>query len=1539
MADPVLPYPFPSNVHVLSSVTIKLNDSNYLLWKTQFESLLSSQKLIGFVNGGLTAPPETSPLYESWFCTDQLVRSWLFGTLSEEVLGSVHTLTTSCEIWLSLTENYNQSSLAREFGLRTSLQCLKKKDQTFMTYCREFKALCDALSAIGKPVEESMKLFQFLNGLGDEYDPVATVIQSSLRKFPRPTLNDVISEVQAYEMKLQSRDQTVRETAHVAYQTQYTGQNYGRGRGRFGQNRGRGSYSTRGRGFPQHQSSQPPSGDRPTCQICGRVGHTALKCYNRFDNNYQATETAKAFTALHVADDKEWYPDSGATAHITSSTTNLHSATPYEGSDTVMVADGAFLPITHVGSTALASPNGMIPLNDVLVCPAIKKSLLSVTKLCDDYPCGVYFDSTKVCIIDLPTQKVVTRGRRRDSLYVLEDPSFQVFFSNRHCAASEATWHHRLGHSNVKILQHLKNSKEIVINKSGSSSICEPCQMGKSNRLQFFSSDSRVLQPLAKIHCDLWGPAPFVSTQGFKYYAVFVDDFSRYAWFYPLKTKSAFTSVFISFQKMVENQFEDKIKVFQSDGGGEFMSLEFKKYLVDSGIRHQVSCPYTPEQNGVAERKHRHIVELGLSMLFHSQVPLHHWVEAFAAAVFVSNMLPSSVLDNQSPHECLLKTKPDYTMLRVFGATCYPYLRPVAEHKFDPTSLQCVFLGYSSQYKGYRCLYPPTGKVYISRHVIFDEESFPFKGQYRSLQPTYETPLLHAWQVGHPNTTTEAPETRITRILVPPSPAETIQVPEHEGEEFGNQLEDVEVEDAVFIQPANQHSMTTRAKAGIHKPNTRYALVALKMIPPIPKDIHEALRHPGWNLAAMDEMTTVHMLNTYTLVPPTEEMNILGCRWVFTTKMKPEGELDKLKARIVAKGYDQEEGVDYLETYSPVVRTATIRMILDVATAKDWKLKQLDVSSAFLHGELKEPVYMIQPPGFEDPARPHYVCKLTKALYGLKQAPRAWFDTFSNYLIDFGFVCSKSDPSLFTYRKDGRSLVLLLYVDNILLTGSDETLVQDLLVSLNKRFSMKDLGHPKYFLGVEIQSYKGGLFLHQSAYARDILHAAAMTDYNPMPTPLPQNIYNLNSELFSEPTYFRSLAGKLQYLTITRPDIQFAVNFVCQRMHQPTISDFGLLKRILRYIKGTISYGLHIRKDQDMSLTAFCDSDYGGCKETRRSTIGFSTMLGSNLISWSAKRQQTVSKSSTEAEYRALPAAAQEITWLSALLRDLGIPQSKSTLLRCDNLSAVYLSANPALHSRSKHFDTDWHYICEQVALGLIETKHIPATVQLADIFTKPLPKKPFVDLRTKLGVGTSPTTSLRGDESEQAQIVESPKTRKPIKSSISVHKKTNSKAEPERDTSSGRGASFVDSSLPEWPHENPFQKYYLVKESELQENDWIRLYIELAVAIVKNRKRKAFGPPKLEIVKVAMDANGEGLNALNAIFYVRYKDLNEAEIGKALDRFAIVRRRFHEDTQCFSLVGPSYTRYGLSNESSSPLGTCELERQEEPYCYPYIHN
>ncbi|WZZ70483.1 hypothetical protein YC2023_081853 [Brassica napus] len=326
--------------------------------------------------------------------------------------------------------------------------------------------------------------------------------------------------------------------------------------------------------------------------------------------------------------------------------------------------------------------------------------------------------------------------------------------------------------------------------------------------------------------------------------------------------------------------------------------------------------------------------------------------------------------------------------------------------------------------------------------------------------------------------------------------------------------------------------------------------------------------------------------------------------------------------------------------------------------------------------------------------------------------------------------------------------MLLLCVDDMLLTGNSSSALAKLLADLNSQFRMTDLCPMHYFLSIQVKYHKDGLFLSQQSYAEDILAVASMSDCNPVATPLPLqlNLRIENETVFTNPTYFRSLAGKLQYLTLTRPDIQFAVNYVCQKMHSPMVSDFNLLKRILRYVKGTVSMGINILKDTDFMLRAYSDSDWGGCSASRRSTGGYCTFLGTNMIFWSSQKQMSVSQSSTEAEYRSLSKTASEMTWIYILLHELGVPLPETPELYGDSLSSVYLTANHAYHKRSKHFELNYHFIRERVALKALVVKHIPAHQQIADIFTKSLPSPAFVSLRYKLGVDVPPTPSLRRD-------------------------------------------------------------------------------------------------------------------------------------------------------------------------------------------------
>lgn len=565
-----------SNLTISQVVNLKLNEKNYLLWKTQLESFLSSQMLLGFVTGDTPKPSPTlsvrtgeaiseasNPEFVKWVRSDQLVKAWIFGSLSENSLRCVYGLSTAHEVWVALAKRYNRISPTRRLELQRRIQSITKQNKSMSTYLSEIKDLCDQLDSIGVPMSEHEKIYGVLNGLGRDYESICTVIENLLEVYPNLCLDDVEYKLIGFEDKLQAYEISTSVSPHQAFYASRGGySNRGRG-GNRGSFRGRGSYTIRGRGFHQQisqSSSQFSSSDgdiRPVCQICGKIGHHALKCWHQFDKGYQDDGLPQAMTAMrimNVSDSTgyEWFPDTGASAHVTSSSANLQQSQPYHGSDSVMIGDGTFLPITHTGSTSIASSSGTLPLKDVLVCPDIAKSLLSVSKLTKDYPCIFEFDCDAVRVLDKETKKVLVLGNTTNGLYSLEDNKYHVYYSSRQHSTSDEVWHRRLGHLNPQILQLLSSSKAISINKL-TKKTCEACQLGKSSRLSFSPSVFVASRPLERIHCDLWGPSPVKSVQGFQYYAVFIDNFSRYSWLFPLKNKSDFFSVFVMFHNLVEN--------------------------------------------------------------------------------------------------------------------------------------------------------------------------------------------------------------------------------------------------------------------------------------------------------------------------------------------------------------------------------------------------------------------------------------------------------------------------------------------------------------------------------------------------------------------------------------------------------------------------------------------------------------------------------------------------------------------------------------------------------------------------------------------------------------------------------------------------------------------------------------------------------------------------------------------------------------------------------------------------------------------------
>ncbi|CAA7023266.1 unnamed protein product [Microthlaspi erraticum] len=363
---------------------------------------------------------------------------------------------------------------------------------------------------------------------------------------------------------------------------------------------------------------------------------------------------------------------------------------------------------------------------------------------------------------------------------------------------------------------------------------------------------------------------------------------------------------------------------------------------------------------------------------------------------------------------------------------------------------------------------------------------------------------------------------------------------------------------------------------------------------------------------------------------------------------------------------------------------------------------------------------MHQPPGFVDKSFPNYVCKLQRPIYGLKQSPRAWNSRFAKFINKLGFVTSRADASLFVYRNGSELAYILLYVDDILMTASSTSLLQKIIDSLKTEFPMTDMGKVRHFLGVKAEYNDKGLFLSQTTYARDIIRRAGMEECKPCATPvdLKSKLSNQIGEPVKDPTAYRSLAGALQYLTFTRPEISYAVHQVCLYMHDPRQPHLQALRRIIRYLKGTLSHGLQLVKGQIDQLTAYSDADWGGCLDTRRSTSGYCVFLGPNLVSWSAKRQPTISRSSSEAEYKGVANTVAELCWIRNLMLELHCSITKASIVYCDNISSVYLASNPVKHQRTKHIELDIHFVREKVAIGEVRVIHVPSSLQYADIFT-----------------------------------------------------------------------------------------------------------------------------------------------------------------------------------------------------------------------------
>lgn len=909
-------------------------------------------------------------------------------------------------------------------------------------------------------------------------------------------------------------------------------------------------------------------------------------------------------------------------------------------------------------------------------------------------------------------------------------------------------WHRRLGHMAVTNMHFMKNASNLKLN-------CEVCAEGKHSRSSFPVNGSRASELLEVVHSDVCGPMSTLSLGGNKYYVSFIDDYSRMTKVYMIKNKSQVYDCFVKFKTLVENQLNRKIKRIRSDNGGEYCNAKFQRLCDESGIIHQKSCPHTPQQNGLAERYNRTIIERARCMLFDSKLPRVYWAEAVLTAVVIMNSTVNSAI-KRIPEEIWTGQTVDLSLFRIFGCKAMAKIPDGLRKKFDKKSTDCIFFGYAENQKGYRLIERASKKLIVCRDVIF------FENEFLSNKSSNKMPFLMEITDDDENDKLREEErnSNLSSLGVTNDPVDSVDLSAGSTNDssIGNDLDATVMHDTsselddIIVSTVGDHDADPSFSARVNvnpgdRPSTRsigsifnpFGMLQSNFALCSVSDALHGSERKNWKMAMDDEMKSMEENHTWDLVSLPSGRKALKNMWVLRKKTDENGNLEKYKARLVIKGCSQREGIDYDEVYSPVVRYASIRYLISVAVQFDMEIHQMDAVTAFLQGELEDEIYMQQPEYFDDGSGK--VCLLRKSIYGLKQASRIWNIKFSNVLTTAGYVRSTLDPCVYFKFVGKRKILISIYVDDVLIFFNCAGLRDELRNNLTSNFKMKDLGLAKYCVGLRITRDRKNnvIYVDQTKYIEELLDKFEMTNCNPIDTPSDANQRLVKEEPSGDfdPVNipYQQMVGCILYLTQgTRPDIAFAVNNVSRYNNCYTKTHWMAVKRIIRYLKGTKDLRLMFKKNAKDYVFGYCDADWASDVNDRKSCTGYVFLRSGGAISWNSKRQPTVALSTTEAEYMALSAATQESMWLKQFEDEI-FGSDRTMNIFCDNQSAINLANNNGYSARCKHIDIRHHYVRQKVSDKSCVIHYINTDENAADALTKSLHKQKFQHCRNMFGL------------------------------------------------------------------------------------------------------------------------------------------------------------------------------------------------------------
>ena len=1297
---------------------------DYAMWKKRITMFMKMKKCDTVLTREKAATDEPT-----WDEYDLKAINIIYSSISNKQLEFVCEETTAYGIMRKLDCLYLKESTALQIVCRNRLEKMRlNKYSETASFFNDFEKSVNELKAAGAQISEKEKLNYMLNTLPESYSYIGDLIDTL--KVEDQTADYVKSKIKMAEMKNQNDHLERRSNAFVTVkgncykcgktghfarecqngsQTAQSGGTWrGSTRGRSNRRGMRGNF-TRGRGNyrQQPETSATRGQDSSGTSVWIATAHTK---YSR--ETYRTRDS-----------EIEWLLDSGCTDHIMNDDRYFEKSITLEKPVNIYLGDNRHIKATKIGNVvsyfnAFGTSN-KVNISNVFYAKEMNANLISFGKLIDKNTIVAKEDTVK--IIDKKGKIIAVAYKENQVLKMKSKVECNKTWvhnaernNNNNNITQKERWHRILGHVNFSYLNILCSQQllEGIPDKLETGFMkCKTCIENKMHNLPFQNNRLKANDILEIIHTDVCGSFKTAGPNGERYFVSFIDDYSKIAKVYCIKSKDEVFDCMVNYINEVENLTEKRVKKIRCDNGKEYLNNRFYKYAKNKGIFIN-NCPvYVHELNGTAERFNRTIMDMARCLLDEAQVHKKYWPEIICAATYLKNRSLTNTIEKKTPYEIFFRKRPNVRHLKLYGSKVF-VRKPEQKRlsKWDKKADMGILLGYSDV--GYRVLI--NNRIIVTRHVDIVEKNIKCINLNEG-EPDYLVPSVSTLESSRGVDS------------------------DHENNVNDNVFESADEDDEVKTDKENVSLKTPRRSTRDRRSPIRYPENSSNNIfvnycrVDTPYTFEEAINSDdskNWEIAMNQEIDCINRNETWKLVNKVKEKKILDVKWVYTRKLD-----DRYKARLVVRGFQQTDVVD--DIYAPVAKNQTLKILLSYCCKNSLKIEQMDVETAFLNGKVKTEVYVHQPKGYEDGTNRVY--KLSKALYGLRESPRDWYECFDECITKVGFKRSNADLCLYKKGNENDEIYVLIYVDDLLICSKSKGKILSIKKLLMDRFKMKELGEIKEYLGVNIDyNYrKKELTLSQMKYIELLADKYKIQNSKLYSTPMETNLKLEKAGSCESNIKYRNLIGALLYIgSSTRPDISYSVNYLSRYQNNYNETHWKYALRILKYLYLTKDLVLYYKKNVNCDIiNCYVDADWAGDNIDRKSTSGYVIKLFGNVIDWKSRKQKCITKASTYAEYVALSEVVSEIKYIRELVKIFDIEIKEPIKIYEDNSGAINIANNGNFTKNSKHIEIQYHFVHESVKEKLIDIQKIDSNENVADIFTKALSKEKFEKFRSNLNV------------------------------------------------------------------------------------------------------------------------------------------------------------------------------------------------------------